>query len=305
MRPSAVVRAVLATLALSAAPALAQGASPALARTLTVPRAPGSAPAPTVHLRAQLATTLEFDFPVREPRLTGPGSDAVTVQQLEPHVLSLYPAHALGPWQAPTLTLTAEDGTRYPFTLVMDGAVDVKVRVQRGECPPPEPFEESATRFLLRQPVERLRQVAFHRLGNFATLEGVTLAVEGTIPLAPHALLLFTLDGDTKPFIPGEVLLGGPATPPQVLGMGTLDANHAFSVIVERPEGQADGTEYTVTVTEKDGARRFVISQVTPWPLAPPSPQGDVLGPQQRPEGVPGGARHRKVPGAQRLQPRE
>lgn len=305
MRPSAVVRAVLATLALSAAPALAQGASPAPSRTLTVPRAPGPAPAPNVHLRAQLATTLEFDFPVREPHLTGPGTDAVTVQQLEPHVLSLYPSHALGPWQAPTLTLTAEDGTRYPFTLVMDGSVDVKVRIQRGECPPPEPFEESATRFLVRQPVEHLRQVAFHRLGKFATLEGVTLTVEGTLPLAPHALLLLTLGDDMKPFIPGDVLLGGPAAAPRVLGMGGLDGNRAFSVIVERPQGQADDTQYTVTVTERDGARRFVIPGVTPWPLAPPSPQGDVLGPQQRPEGVPGGAGHRKVPGAQRLQPRE
>jgi hypothetical protein len=305
MRPSAVVRVVLATLALSAAPALAQGAPPALARTLTVPRVPGSAPAPAVHLRAQLATTLELDFPVREPRLTGPGADAVTVQQLEPHVLSLYPSHGLGPWQAPTLTLTAEDGTRYPFTLVMDGAVDVKVRVQRGECPPPGPLEESATRFLLRQPVERLRLVAFQRLGNFTTLEGVTLHVEGTLPLAPHALLILTLDDDTKPFVPGDVLLGGPAAAPRVLGMGALDGERAFSVIVERPEGQADGTEYTVTVTEKDGARRFAVTGVTPWPLAPPSPQGDVLRPQQRPEGVPGGARHRKVPGTQRLQPRE
>ncbi len=302
MRPPAVVRAALATLALSAAPALAQGASPALARTLTVPRVPGSAPA--VHLRAQLATTLELDFPVREPRLTGPGADAVTVQQLEPHVLSLYPAHALGPWRAPTLTLTAEDGTRYPFTLVMDGSVDVKVRIQRGECPPAEPFEETATRFLLRQPLERLRQVAYHRLGKAAHFEGVTLHVEGTLPLARHAVLILQLSGQAEGFIPGAVHLSGPAGPLRVLGQGSQDARQSYSVMVERPEGHADGALYTLTLTEKKGVRRMVAERVMPWPPAPPSPQGDVLGSQEGPKGDAGGARNRKLPGTQRLKPR-
>lgn len=304
MRPPVVVRAVLVTLILSTSPALAQGTPPALSRTLTVPRAPDSAPAPLLHLRSQMATTLEFDFPVRAPRLSGPGADAVTVQQLEPHVLSLYPSHSLGPWQAPTLTLTAEDGAHYAFSLVMDGSVDVKVRVQRGECPPMESPEAVATRFLLRLPAERIRQVAFHRLGKEGALEAVRLKVEGTIPLGAHALLLIRIEDEAKTFSPGEVLISGPAGPLRVLGRGTPDAKGAFSAFVERPEGHADGDLYTFTLTEKEGPRRLVAQRVTPWPLLPPSPEGDVLAPQQSPEADPAGARHRKVPGTQRISPR-
>lgn len=304
MRPPVVVRAVLATLALSTSPALAQGTSPALSRTLTVPRAPDSAPAPPLHLRSQMATTLEFDFPVHEPRLSGPGGDAVAVQQLEPHVLSLYPSRALGPWQAPTLTLTAEDGARYVFSLVMDGSVDVKVRVQRGECPPLESNEAAATRLLLRLPAEQIREVAFHRLGVTAELAALTLKVEGTIPLAPHALLLLTLtEENARTFAPGDILISGPAGPLRVLGQGTPDKKGAFSAVVERPEGHPQGAVYTLTLQEKDGPRQLVAERVTPWPLAPPSPEGDVLGPQERPKGGPDATRHRKVPGPQRLQP--
>jgi hypothetical protein len=182
--------------------------------------------------------------------------------------------------------------------------VDVKVRIQRGDCPPAEPFEESATRFLLRQPVERLRQVAYHRLGREAHREGLTLLVDGTLPLAPYALLVLKLDEGAETFIPGAVHLSGPAGALRVLGQGTLDERRRFSVMVERPEGHADGALYTLTLTQKEGVRRMVVERVIPWPPAPPSPQGDVLGPQEAPKGDAGGAHNRKVPGTQRLKPR-
>lgn len=285
MRPLAVLRAFLVALALSPAPALAQEAHPSRSRTLAVSRTPDATSAPALHLRPRMATTLEFDFPVREPRLSGPGAGSVTLQQPGPHVLSLHPARALAPEQPTTLTLTAEDGAHYPFTLVMDGSLDVKVRVERGEAPPPESLEAAPPRFLLAQDPKHMQQVAFRPLGKLSRGGPRVLAVKGTVPLGSFALLILSVMGANTPLEPAEAQLIGAPGALHVLGYGrSHDATHLSSLLVQRPEGHADDTPYTLTLRDKQSARTFIIDDVKPWPVVPPSPPAEVLRPQGRPK---------------------
>jgi hypothetical protein len=298
MRPHALARALLATLSLSAATALAQQAPP-LARTLILP---GPAATPALHLRPQLATTLEFGFPLRAWRLSGPGADALTVQQLEPHVLSLYPARALGPFQTPTLTATAEDGSTHAFSLVMDERVDVQVRVQLGACLLTEDLHEATAQLLLREPVAQAEQVAFINRLSMVESNATRLSVRGMLPLSRLSLLTLRLDDTHAPFVPGELQVEGASGRLRVLGMSPLDKKQLFSTVLERPEGEPDGLPYTLTLLEKDGPRRLVIRGVEPWPLRPALP-AKVEAPQGPAEAdADGGARHRKLPRSKVLQ---
>lgn len=301
MRPLAVLRAILLALALFPASALAQEALPSPPRTITVTHAPDAAP--RLHLRPRMATTLEFDFPVREPRISGPSPEAITLQQPEPHVLSLYPARALDTERPTTLTLTTEDGAHYSFTLVMDGSLDEKVRVQREEAPPPENPEAPSPRFLLAQDPKHMQQVAFRPLSNTIREGSFVLAVKGTVPLGSFALLILSVMGTKTPLELAEAQLTGAPGALQVLGYGrSHDALH-LSLLVQRPEGHADDTPYTLTLRDKQRSRAFVLNNVKPWPAVPPSPPAEVLRPQERPKADANRPLDRKLMRLQRLHP--
>jgi hypothetical protein len=291
------VPALLALLLLVTPPPGAQGDTP-LARTLTLP-AP-SEDAAALHLRPQLVTTLELSFPVRETHLSGPGAEALTAQRLEPHIVSLYPARALAPGQRPVLTLTAEDGTRHAFPLVMDGPVDVKVRVREAPaCPEPSSAEAAlAIPLLLSGPAGGFEEVAYHYAPSSPTpSDAPALTLRGSLPLGRLAILVFHVTHPGEPFAIGRATLQAPsAVSLRVLGIRTGPSGDG-ALLIERPEDAAEGVEYTLRVFEKQGPRELVAPPFVPWPLPSIRKEDAQADPQLRPA-------NGKLPRLKRLQPR-
>ena len=273
MRPSTAVRATTLALTLLARNAEAQVAASELTRTLTVP-APleEHAPAPPIYVRKSMVTTLQLELPIRTVSLSGPGAEHVTLQRLGVDAVVVRPERKLPSWHKPTLEVTAADGAKHVFTLVMDAdALDVQVRVQRSQCltSEPEGLDAAAAELLLREPVRTIRQLSFRQDIKEAKAEGVKLQVWGSLPLSRLAIVSLRIESTDEPFAFDHARFDSPVGHIQVLGT-RLDSEGNLSIVVKRPEDEADGIPYSLEVSERNGPRKLV-AKVIPWPAQPDS----------------------------------
>lgn len=291
MRTSTTFRAAVLAFTLLARSATAQVPASGLTRTLTVPVPPeDDAPAPPVYLRQHMVTTLQFELPLRAATLSGPGAEHVTLQRLGADAVIVRPEKKLPSWHKPTLEVTAEDGAKHLFTLVMDEAeMDVQVRVQRGQCLTSEPrnFDALAAELLLREPVRTIRQLSFRQDISEARAEGVKLQIWGTLPLSQLAVVAFRIESTGEPFAFAQARFESPVGHIQVLGT-RQDTEGNISIVVKRPEGQADGIPCALEVSERNG-RRKLVAEVIPWPAPPDSTTRQPLGTEGHPEADPNG----------------
>ncbi|QRK09020.1 DUF2381 family protein [Archangium violaceum] len=293
MRTSTAVQAAILTLTLLARSAVAQVPASELTRTLTVPAPPdGDAPSSPIYVRKQMVTTLQFELPLRAVTLSGPGAEHVAVQRLGVDAVIVRPAKHLPTWHKPTLEITAEDGARHVFALVMDeNEMDVQVFIQRGQCitSEPENLDAAGAELLLREPVRTIRQLSFRQDIKEAGEEGVKLQVWGALPLSRLAVVALSIESTGEPFAFGHVRFDGPLGRIKVLGT-RLDAEGNISIVVKRPEAEADGIAYSLVVSERNGPRKLV-AKVIPWPTPPDSAPRQPLGAEGHPEADPDGRR--------------
>lgn len=293
MRTSTAVRAAILTLTLLARSAVAQVPASELTRTLTVPAPPdGDAPSSPIYIRKQMVTTLQFELPLRAVTLSGPGAEHVAVQRLGVDAVIVRPAKHLPTWHKPTLEITAEDGTRHVFALVMDeDEMDVQVFIQRGQCitSEPENLDAAGAELLLREPVRTIRQLSFRQDISEAKAEGVKLQVWGALPLSQLAVVALRIESNGKPFAFDRVRFNSPVGRIKVLGT-RLDAEGNISIVVKRPEAEADGIVYSLEVSERNGPRKLV-TEVIPWPAPPDSAPRQPLGTKGHPKADPDGRR--------------
>ncbi|MCY1075072.1 DUF2381 family protein [Archangium lansingense] len=299
MRTSTAVRAAALALTLLARSATAQVPASGLTRTLTVPAPPeADAPAPPIYLRKHMVTTLQFELSIRATTLSGPGAEDVTVQQLGEDAVVLRPSRSLPEWRKPTLTVVAKDGVKHAFTLVMgETEMDVQVHIQRGQCraSEPEDLDALAAELLLREPVRTIRQLSFRQDNKLVSTGGATLQVWGTFALSRLALVALHIESTGEPFSFDQARFENPAGRIQVLGT-RQDAEGNISIVVKRPENEADGIPYSVEVSERNGPRKL-IAKVIPWPAMADSTPSQPLGTQGHPEADPdGGVHNRELP---------
>lgn len=291
MRTSTAVRAAALALTLLARNSTAQAPASGLTRTLTVPAPPeADAPSPPIYLRKHMVTTLQFELSLRTATLSGPGAEDVTVQRLGEDAVVLRPSRSLPEWRKPTLTVVAEDGVKHAFTLVMDETeMDVQVHVQRGQCrtSEPEDLDALAAELLLREPVRTIRQLSFRQDIKEVRVGEDKLQLWGTLPLSQLAIVAFRIDSNGEPFAFAQARFESSAGRIQVLGT-RQDAEGNISIVVKRPEDQADGIPYSLEVSERNGLRKLV-AKVIPWPAAQASTTSQPLGSEGNPEADPDG----------------
>ncbi|HYO56468.1 DUF2381 family protein [Archangium sp.] len=291
MRTSTAVRAAALAFTLLTRATEAQVPASELTRTLTVPAPPeGDAPAPPIYVRKHMVTTLQFELPLRAATLSGPGAEHVTVQRLGADAVVVRPDKKLPSWQKPTLEVTAEDGARHLFTLIPDAEeVDAQVRIQRGQCltSEPEDLDTAAAELLLREPVRTIRQLSFRQDNTTAIAGGVTLQVWGSLPLSQLAVVALRIESTGEPFAFDQARFGSPVGRIKILGT-RLDAEGNISIVVKRPEDEADGISYSLEVSERNGPRKLV-AEVIPWPALPDSTPRQPLGTEGHPEADPDG----------------
>ncbi|WNG39612.1 DUF2381 family protein [Archangium minus] len=291
MRTSTAVRAATLMLTLLARSAAAQVPASELTRTLTVP-APldSNAPSSPIYVRKQMVTTLQFELPLRAVTLSGSGAEHVAVQRLGVDTVILRPAKHLPTWHKPTLEITAEDGARHVFALVMDeDEMDVQVFIQRGQCitSEPENLDAVAAELLLREPVRTIRQLSFRQDNTVARVGEAMLKVWGSLPLSRLAVVTLRIESANEPFAFGHARFDSPVGRIKVLGT-RLDAEGNISIVVRRPEAEADGIVYSLEVSEQNGPRKFV-TKVIPWPAPQDSTSRQPLGTEGHPKADPDG----------------
>lgn len=291
MRTSTAVRATTLALSLLATRAPAQVPASEPTRTLTVPAPPErDAPAPPIYVRKRTVTTLQFELSLRTVTLSGPGAEHVTVQRLGADAVVVRPEKTLPSWHKPTLEVTAEDGVRHLFTLEMDAdEVDIQVLVRRGQCltSTPEDLDSVAAQMLLREPVRTIRQLSFRQDNKTERAGGATLKIWGSLPLSRLAVVTLRIESTGEPFAFDQARFDSPVGRIKVLGT-RLDAEGNISVVVKRPEDEADGIAYSLEVSERHGPRKLV-AQVVPWPAPLDSTPRQPLGAEGHPEADPDG----------------
>ncbi|WP_309895028.1 DUF2381 family protein [Archangium sp.] len=294
MRAPTSVRASIVTLLLLSGAAGAQVPASELTRTLTMPAPPGGdPPASPVYVRSRMVTTLQFELPLRAATLSGPGVEHITVQLIGTDAVIVRPTSHLPSGEKPTLTVVAEDGARHLFTLVTDAdEVDVQVRVQRGQCltADPEDLDALAAELLLREPMRNIRKLSFQQDLREGMVGGARLQVWGSLPLSQLAIVAFRIDSTDEPFTFGHARFASSAGRIKILGT-RLDAEGNISMVVKRPETEADGIAYPLEVSERSGPRKLA-TKVVPWPTLPDSTPRQPLGSEGRPKADPDG-RHR------------
>lgn len=291
MRTSTVIRTTALALTLLATRAPAQVSALESTRTLTVPAPPDAeAPAPPIYVRKRSVTTLQFELTLRSVTISGPGAEHVTVQRLGTDAVVIRPEKNLPAWHRPTLEVTAEDGARHLFTLEMDAEqVDVQVLVRRVQCltPAPEDLDAAAAQLLLREPVRTIRQLSFQQDVREARLGGARLQVWGSLPLSRLAVVAVRIESTGEPFDFAQARFDSPIGRIRVLGTRP-DAEGNISIVVRRPEDEADGIAYSLEVSERHGPRKLV-TQVIPWPAPPGSTPRHPLGAEGHPKADPNG----------------
>ncbi|WP_158501616.1 DUF2381 family protein [Vitiosangium sp. GDMCC 1.1324] len=269
MRTSTPIWATILVLNMLARSASAQIPASELTRTLTVPAPPeDDAPAPPIYVRKLMVTTLQFELLVRSVTISGPGAEHIAAQRLGEDAVVVRPAKNLPSWQRPTLEVTAEDGVRHVFTLVVDpDELDVVVRVQRGQCVTSETgdLDAAAAELLLREPVRTIRQLSFRQLYAWAQVDDVKMRVWGALPMSRLSVVSLSIESSGTPFLFDRAHLANAARRLKVLG-ARPDAEGNIQLVVSRPPGEADGTAYSLTVTEKGGLRQLIAENVVPWP---------------------------------------
>jgi hypothetical protein len=307
MRTPTTVRASVVTLLMLAGAARAQVPASELTRTLTVPAPPeGDPPASPVYVRTRMVTTLQFELPLRAVTLSGPGAEHITVQRLGPDVVIVRPAGPLPFGEKPTLTVVAEDGARHLFTLLTDpDEVDVQVRVQRGQCliADPEDLDALAAELLLREPVRNIRKLSFQQDVREGRVGEAKLQVWGSLPLSQLAIVAFRIDSTDEPFTFGHARFTSSAGRIKILGT-RLDAEGNISMVVKRPETEADGVAYSLEVGERSGPRKLA-TKVIPWPTLSDSTPRQPFDSEGHPKADPDGrSRNRKFSRPELLQRR-
>ncbi len=305
MRAFTIVQGLVLVLGLSrGTSAWAQEPTPRPARTLTVPGPSGAVVhSQQISVAANFTTTLDLEMPVREVALSGPGSERVGVQRMGRQILFLRPGGALSAKEQPTLTVTAEDGIRYVFPLVGNAVEpDTEVRVRLGRCPTQEELDMAAVELLLREPVDQLRKSAFQERYRWAVAEGVRMHVLGALPFSRIAIVGLRITSEVQaPFLFERARFHSPMGRLKVLG-ALPQRGGGIAIVVERPEDEANGVLYTLSVSEKEGPRQLV-ADVIPWPLVSAlqarGVPGNELGPEEGAEANQDqGPRERKLPGA-------
>jgi hypothetical protein len=307
MRTPPTVRASIVTLLMLTGAARAQVPASELTRTLTVPAPPeGDPPASPVYVRTRMVTTLQFELPLHAVTLSGPGAEHITVQRLGPDAVIVRPAGPLPSGEKPTLTVVAEDGARHLFTLVTDAdEVDVQVRVQRGQCltADPEDLDALAAELLLREPVRNIRKLSFQQDVREGRVGGAKLQVWGSLPLSQLAIVAFRIDSTDVPFTFGHARFTSSAGRIKILGT-RLDAEGNISMVVKRPETEADGVAYSLEVGERSGPRKLA-TKVIPWPTLSDSTPRQPFDSEGHPKADPDGrSRNRKFSRPEILQRR-
>jgi uncharacterized protein DUF2381 len=246
----------------------AQAAAEARSRTITIPPRPADGDGPTIYLQSESATTLVFDEAPKGVSVSGPDGRVHTDQILK--TIVLYPLPALTEQDKVKIVVTAADGTKLPFTVVMNGKdFDIKVAVKRGRADAAECDDTArALLTLLRaNPREGIKEISFQSTSISTSLNGQKLFVQGVLPMFGYAIILVDPGRAETPSERLEYqavrLFGSTSGSLQILDTLT-GKNGSLTIIAQKPEGAIDDA-YALELEATNGARAAVRG-LNLWP---------------------------------------